>query len=159
MYADRIAMKELESETHAKFDQMIDTTGRTEDITDWPMPRAFGRLSSTGNAIAIALNNLSKDELDVLPKPILDKLSNKVKIEYRYPYDAYDYIITYDGREYPMEKALLKIQNDFEDACEDRLRENQHAKDLQDKVRTSRGLGTLPKWNPSTSSGSKGNGQ
>src|SRR4051812_34623441 len=46
MYADRIAMKDLESETHSKFDQMIDTAGRNEDITDWPMPRAFGRLSS-----------------------------------------------------------------------------------------------------------------
>lgn len=146
-YADRIKMKELDEETHAKFDQMIDTTGRNEDITDWPQPRAFGRLSSNGNAIAIELNNLSKEDLDVLPKPVLDKLSNKVKIEYKYPLDTFDYYLTYDGREYPIDKAMNKIQNDFEDACEQTLAENQNGKDLQDLNRKERKLEALKPWN------------
>lgn len=156
MYADRIKMKELEEETHAKFDQMIDTTGRNEDITDWPQPRAFGRLSSTGSAIAIELNNLSKEDLDVLPKPVLDKLSNKVKIEYKYPYDNYDYFLTYDGREYPMDKAMNKIQKDFEDACEQTLAENQNSKDMQDLNRKSRKLDVLKPWNETVKQGSQG---
>lgn len=143
MYADRIATKAIEEETHAKFDQMIDTTGRTEDITDWPMPKAYARLSGTGDAIAIELNNLSKEDLDAIPGPVLDRLSNKVKIKYRYPYDSYDYFLTYDGKEYPADKALNKLQADFEDACENRLLENQHTNDLHDLDRRSRGLQPL----------------
>lgn len=160
MYADRIQLKELESETHSKFDQMIETTGRNEDITDWPHPRSFARLSGSGSAIAIELNNLTKEDLEVLPKPVLDKLSNKVKIEYRYPYDAYEYTLTYDGRELPMEKAMNKMQDDFEEACEQTLRDNQNGKDLQDLDRKSRGLDKLEKWDPNSgSSSAKGNRQ
>lgn len=143
MYADRIALQAIESEMHSKFDQMIDTTGRNEDITDWPIPKAFARLSGSGSALSIELNNLSKEDLDVIPGPVLDKLSNKVKIEYRYPYDSYEYFLTYDGKEYPAQKALNKLQADFEVACEDRLRENQHSKDLHDLDRKSRGLEPL----------------
>jgi hypothetical protein len=141
--ADRIKMKELDYETSSKFDQMIETTGRNEDITDWPSPRAYARLSSNGSAIAIEVSNLSKEDLDVLPKEVNDKLSNKIKIEYKYPFDSYEYYLTYDGREYPMEKAMLKMQRDYEDACEQRLRDNQHAKDLHDLDRKSRGLGPI----------------
>lgn len=157
--ADRIKMKELEYETSNRFAQMIEVTGRNEDITDWPSPRAYGRLSTSGNAIAIELNNLSKEDLDVLPDEVNNKLSNKIKIEYKYPLDSYQYYLTYDGREYPMDKAMLKMQRDFEDACEQRLRDNQHAADLNDLDRRSRGLGTLPKWNNSIGSGAKGNSQ
>ncbi len=147
LLADRIKMKELDFETSSKFDQMIETTGRNEDITDWPSPRANARLSSNGSAIAIEATNLSKEDLDVLPKEVNDKLSNRIKIEYKYPLDTYEYYLTYEGREYPMDKAMLKMQRDYEDSCEQRLRDNQHAKDMQDLDRKSRALNPLRPWN------------
>jgi hypothetical protein len=71
-----------------------------------------------------------------------------------YPYDKYEYVRTYDGRELPMEKALAKMQNDFEDACEDRLRENQHTRDLRRLDRKSRGLDPIPVKSSPSKSGS-----
>lgn len=74
---------------------------------------------------------------------LLDELSNKVKIRDMYPYDTFEYILIYDGRGFPMQKAPAKMQVDFEDECEDRLNENQHSKDLHELDRKSRGLGRL----------------
>lgn len=139
-YADRIQMREIASVAHQKFDQMIEATGRTEDIMDFPIQGASGRLSGAEDGLVIELNNVSKEDLDVLPPPVLEKLSNKVKIKYNYPYDTYDYFLTYAGRELPLKKAFLKIQADFETACEDRLRENAHTKGLWEQDRKIRGF-------------------
>lgn len=144
MYANRIEMVEIQAHTNNKFSQMIGATRNTTEIIDFPIPGANSRLSGESDSLAIEVNNVSKEELDVLPPHVLDKLSNKVKIKYMYPYDKYEYVLTYDGRELLMEKALAKMQNDFEDACEDRLRENQHTRDLHELDRKSRGLGPIP---------------
>jgi hypothetical protein len=143
MYADRAKSKILGEEIHQKFDQMIETTGKNEEIADFPTPGATGRLVGTKDSIAIELTNLSKEDLGVIPPEVLKKLSNKVKIEYKYPYDKYDYFITYDGREMPLQKGLNELQEDFEEACVGRLIENQRTKELWYLDRNSRGVPAL----------------
>lgn len=138
MYSDRKHTKQLGEEMHQKFDQMIEATGRTEELADFPTPGAIGRLKGTKDSIAIELTNLSKEDLGVIPPQVLEKLSNKVKIEYKYPYDKYAYFITYSGIEMPLEKGLNKLQEDFEDACIGRLIENQNTKQLWQKDRETR---------------------
>ena len=123
---------------------MIGATRKTNQIENFPVSGANSKLTSETDSLAIEVSNVSKEDLDVLPPQVLDKLSNKVKIRYMYPYDKFEYVLTYDGREFPMQKALAKMQVDFEDACEDRLRENQHTRDLHGLDRKSRGLGPLP---------------
>ncbi len=144
MFANRLEMKEIEQKTNDKFSQMLGAVRKTNDLPDFPISGASSKLTSENDSLAIEVNNVSKEQLDVLPPKILDKLSNKVKIRYMYPYDKFEYVLTYDGRELPMQAALGKMQMDFEDACEDRLRENQHAKDLHTLDRKSRGLQPIP---------------
>jgi len=140
MYSTRVQEKYLGEEMHQKFDQMIEATGKTEELADFPTPGAIGRLKGTKDSLAIELTNLSKEDLGVIPPQVLNKLSNKVKIEYKYPYDKYDYFITYSGIEMPLEKGLNKLQEDFEDACIGRLIENQNTKELWEKDRKVRGV-------------------
>lgn len=153
-FANRIEIKEIETKTNDKFAQMIGATRKTNEIENFPVSGANSKLSGENDSLAIEVNNVSKEDLDVLPAKILDKLSNKVKIRYMYPYDKFEYILTYEGREFPMQKALAKMQVDFEDACEDRLRENQHTRDLHGLDRKSRGLGPVPVDTSATSKGS-----
>lgn len=145
MFANRIEMKEIQDKTQDKFSQMLGAVRNTNEIPDFPISGANSKLTSENDSLAIEVNNVSKEQLDVLPPKILDKLSNKVKIRYMYPYDKFEYVLTYDGRELPMQAALGKMQMDFEDACEDRLRENQHSRDLHALDRKSRGLDPLPR--------------
>lgn len=139
-YSNRMDREQIAIETKQKFDQMIAVAGRGERIDNFPVEGAVSVFSTSNNAISLEQNNLSKEDLDVLPPRVLDKLSNKVKIEYQYPYDKFEYIITYDGREMPFKRASNKIQNDFEDACEDRVRENEYNRFLQNKDREMRGM-------------------
>ncbi len=154
MFANRIEMKEIETKTNDKFAQMLEATRNSNEIVDFPVSGAVSKLTSETDSLAIEVSNVSKEELDVLPQKVLDKLSNKVKIRYMYPYDKFEYVLTYDGREFPMQTALAKMQVDFEDACEDRLRENQHTRDLHGLDRKSRGLGQIPTSGSSTGKGS-----
>lgn len=140
MYSTRSQEKFIGEEMHQKFDQMIEATGKTEELADFPTPGAIGRLKGTKDSIAIELSNLSKEDLGVIPPQVLEKLSNRVKIEYKYPYDKYDYYITYSGIEMPLEKGLNKLQEDFEDACIGRLIENQTTKENWEKHRKTRGV-------------------
>lgn len=140
MYSNRIQKKYLSDEMNQKFNQMIESTGRSEELADFPTPGAIGKLKGTKDSLSIELTNLSKEDLGVIPPQVLEKLSNKVKIEYKYPYDKYDYFITYSGIEMPLEKGLNKLQEDFEDACIGRLIENQNTKELWEKDRKIRGV-------------------
>jgi hypothetical protein len=123
-FARRIEKEELYSEVHKKFIQMIEVTNRSDEIKNFPTVGASATFLSTDESISIEARNLSNEDLDVLPVTILEKLEPKVKIKYYYPYDKFDYFLTYNNRELPLEKAFNKIQSDFEDACEDRVLEN-----------------------------------
>lgn len=164
MYADRIQTKFLASEMHKKFDQMVETTGRTEELEDFPTPGAIGNIKGTKDSLSIELTNLSKEDLTVFPPKVLEKLDNKVKIEYKYPYDKYDYFITYEGKELPLDKGLNKIQEEFEEACVARLIENQNTKELWAKDRKDRGVdafkgGGYEKTYPTSQGTGKASGQ
>lgn len=117
MVVGRIERSELAQEAEQKFQQMIELASRTEDIQNFPAQGAVSKVSAVNDSLAIEMNNLSKEDLDVLPPQILEKLSPKVKIYYHYPYDKFEYYLTYNERELPMMKAFLKIQNDFEESC------------------------------------------
>lgn len=117
MVVGRIERSELVQEAEKKFQQMIELASRTEDIQNFPAQGAVSKVSAVNDSLAIEMNNLSKEDLDVLPPQILEKLSPKVTIYYHYPYDKFEYYLTYNERELPMNKAFLKIQNDFEESC------------------------------------------
>lgn len=153
--ATRLQLSQISSAMNQKFNQMIETTNRGEEISDFPTTGAISKISGTTDSMAMEISNLSKEDLDVIPPKVLEKLSNKVKIHYKYPYDKFDYFLTYDGREYPMEKALNKLQADFEDACEERTRENQNTEGLWELDRKIRGYSPLQKGGSGSTGGSK----
>lgn len=123
-FSGRLQRESLLSEAKIKFEDAIVNNGRPSEISDFPAKGSHSKIAGTEGALSLEMNNLSKDELDVLPKEILDKLDSKVKINYYFPYDKFEYLLTYDGRELPMMKAFSKIQKDFEEACEIRKKEN-----------------------------------
>jgi hypothetical protein len=87
------------------------------------------------------MNSLSKEELKFLTPEVLDKLGPRVRIHYMYPYEKFEYYLTYSGEELPMKKALHKMQDDFEDACALQRVEVRRSRDAdeRERIKTNRG--------------------
>lgn len=120
----RLDREALLVEMQGKFDQAISNTGRPSTMDNFPANGTQSKLSGSEGALTIEVSNLAKEDLDLLPKEVLDKLESKVKINYFYPYDKFEYHLTYDGKEMPMQAALLKVQKDMEYFCEKRMIDN-----------------------------------
>lgn len=119
VFANRIQSNTLRQKLPPKFESMIDTTNRRNVIRDFPVAGSNANLgSSDDGALELSMENLSKEDLEFLPPTVLNKIGNKVKIKYQYPLDRFDYVVSYDGKDLPMERAFGKIQDDFESACE-----------------------------------------
>lgn len=131
-FVGRWEKEELLNQSKEKFDLMIHNTGRPSEFSDFPVAGSLSKVESSKGSINIEMTGLAKDELDFLDKEILDKLSPKVKVKYFYPYDKFEYAITYDGVEQPMEKGLGKIQQDMEKRCELRVIENKEYRQWYD---------------------------
>ena len=120
----RLDREALQYEAQMNFEQAIQNTGRPNVIDHFPATGTQSKLSTSLGALTIEMDKLDKEDLDVIPKEILDKLEAKVKINYYYPYDKFEYLVTYAGKEQPMQSALLKVQKEMEDHCERRMIDN-----------------------------------
>lgn len=141
-FSGRLVKEELLVQSKEKFDMMIVNNERSNEIHDFPTVGAHSKMMASKGAIDIEMVNLPKDGLDVLPPEILTKLSAKVKLHYLYPYDKFEYFLTYDDKELPMDKALGKIQQDMESACELRMFDNREYREWYEKGRSGTGSGS-----------------
>lgn len=112
----RLEREELLSESQDMFEQAIQNTGRARDMDGFPARGTKSKVYGSQGALSLEVNHLEKEDLDFMPKELLDKLGPKMKVNYLYPNDKFEYHLTYDGKELPMEKAFLKIQKDMETA-------------------------------------------
>lgn len=118
MSSNRVQRSYLQSQLVPKIESLIDETNRRNPIADFPVNGTASTLSSSEDGhLSLSMENLPKDDLEFLPPQIKEKLGSNVKIKYLYPYDKFDYVISYGGKELPMQKAFYKIQDDFEEAC------------------------------------------
>lgn len=131
----RLDREVLQDETQIKFEQAIMNTGRPNEMDNFPAVGTNSKISGSKGALTLEMTNLQKEDLDVFPKEILDKIEPKVKINYYYPYDKFEYLLTYDGKEQPMGVALLRVQKDMESHCERRMVENQEYRAWYKKTR------------------------
>jgi hypothetical protein len=120
----RLDREALQYEAQIKFEQAIQNTGRPNVMDHFPATGSQSKVSASPAALTIEMDKLDKEDLDVIPKEILDMLEPKVKIHYYYPYDKFEYLVTYAGKEQPIESALLKVQKAMEDHCERRMVDN-----------------------------------
>jgi hypothetical protein len=120
----RLDREALQYEAQMKFEQAIENTGRPNVMDHFPATGTQSKVSASPGALTIEMDKLDKEDLDVIPKEILDMLEPKVKIHYYYPYDKFEYLVTYAGKEQPIESALLKVQKAMEDHCERRMVDN-----------------------------------
>lgn len=120
----RLQREELLAETQVKFDQAIMNTGRPYMMEHFPAPQAFSKVFASPGALSLEMRNFEKETLDFLSPEVLKKLEPKVKLNYYFPYDKFEYFLTYNGKELPMQDALLLVQKDMESACEIRMIEN-----------------------------------
>lgn len=117
-FANRVQRSFLEDQLVPKIENMIEVTNRRNPIADFPINGTSSNLSSSEEGhLSIAMENLPKEELDFLPPQIVEKIGNKVKIKYHYPLDKFDYVISYNGKELPMDQAFHKMQDEFESVC------------------------------------------
>ena len=117
-FANRVQRSHIESRIIPKVENMIDVTNRRDPISDFPLNGTSANLSSSEEGhLSIAMENLPKENLDFLPPEIVEKIGNNVKINYHYPLDKFDYVISYDGKDLPMDQAFHKMQDDFESVC------------------------------------------
>jgi len=120
----RLQREELIAETQVKFDQAIMNTGRPYMMEHFPAPQAFSKVFASQGSLSLEMRNFEKESLDFLSPEVLKKLEGKVRLNYHFPYDKFDYFLTYNGKELPMQDALLLVQKDMEAACEIRMIEN-----------------------------------
>jgi hypothetical protein len=116
-YAFRPKEEALLDESQKKFEQVIVNNERPALIENFPEKGASSEVTASKGALTIEMSSLSKYDLSVIPKEVLNNLDPKIKINYVYPYDKYEYFLTYKNRELPMRKALNELQEDYEDAC------------------------------------------
>ena len=120
----RLQREELIVETQVKFDQAIMNTGRPYMMEHFPAPQAFSKVFASQGSLSLEMRNFERESLDFLSPDILQKLEGKVRLNYHFPYDKFDYFLTYNGKELPMQDALIQVQKDMEAACEIRMIEN-----------------------------------
>jgi hypothetical protein len=138
-FSGRLEREDLLVQSKDKFDMMILNTERPSDFDNFPAVGAQSKMMSSNGAMDIEMSNLSKEGLDVFAPEILAKLSPKVKVKYFYPYDKFQYILTYDNKELPMGKALGKMQQEMEKACEVQMIDNREYREWYEKGRTGSG--------------------
>jgi hypothetical protein len=132
MFSKRREQAPLISEIQTKFDQMILNVVPEEVIVDFPIRGASSTpYSSEDGDIIMSMNNLPQAELDFIPPETLKKLGKNVNVHYKYPYDTFDYYVTYEGNEVPLDRALQKMLDEFEDACILRMMENKRIKGIE----------------------------
>lgn len=132
MFTKRREIPPLMEELKVNFDHMIVNTDSHNLITDFPARGSSAQISGTEDGtIMISMNNLSQEELDFIPPESLKKLGKGVNIHYKYPYDSFEYFVTYDGVEQPLSKAMYKMLDEFEDACILRMRKNKDVKEVE----------------------------
>lgn len=136
MFAKRKDVPLLVSELQAKFDQMINNVDTESVITNFPMEGGSAIVSSsTDGSIMISMKDLNPGSLDFIPSKTLKKLEKNVKIQYKYPYDSFDYFLTFEGEELPIAKAVQKIGEEFETSCIVQQIENGWTRDGEKRMR------------------------
>lgn len=123
-FTTRLKREELYAEAQVKFETAILNNERSDEMENFPVVGTRSKISTSQNTLILEMSNFSKDDLNVIPKEILEKLEPKVKINYYFPYDKFEYLLTYEGKELPMNKALQKVQAEMETLCEMREIEN-----------------------------------
>ena len=132
MFTKRRDVPPLMEAIKTNFDLMVENTDSHNLIQDFPARGSSALISgSEEGTLMISMNNLSQEDLDFIPPESLKKLGKNVNIHYKYPYDAFEYFVTYDGVEQPIDKAIYKMMDEFEDACILRMKENRRIKEVE----------------------------
>lgn len=140
MFVKRREKEPLQDEIKNKFDEMVLNAGTEEVINEFPSKGSSAAVSSDNEAIIITMHNLPQAELDFIPPETLKKMGRSVSIHYKYPYDNYEYFVSYEGEEIELNRAMGKMLNEFEDACILRKMENARARAIRKKDDKDSGL-------------------
>lgn len=138
-FSGRLEREDLLRQKQEKFDLMILNTDRSSELKDFPADGTLSKMMSSNGTIDIEMSNLTKEGLEVFSPEILAKLSPKVKIKYFYPYDKFEYVVTFENKELPIGKALGKMQQEMEQACELRMFDNKEYREWYEKGKNGRG--------------------
>ncbi len=129
----RLQREDFLKETKIQFEKIIQNNERTDEIENFPAIGSNSKLIPDEGNLSIEMEQLPKEKLDVLPKEILDKLASKVRVNYKFPYDKFEYILTYSGTELPMKEAFLKIQGEMEEICNLQMKSNHESREWYNK--------------------------
>jgi hypothetical protein len=136
-----------------KFEEIIENNQRADEIEHFPVQGTQSKLKAEPGSLSIEMKNLTKDELDFFPKEVLDKLDTKVSVKYFFPYDRFEYDLSYEGKQLPMDQALNKIQGEMEASCAQNMRKNHEDREWYNKDLTSNKLAPYKPKSNSVQSG------
>ncbi len=118
LYARRREKPPIIEKMTSDFDRMILQADVREDIQDFPRKGLTSKVSSFEGSIMISMSNFQKkDEMKFLPPEIAKKIGSSVHIRYFYPIDRFEYTLPYDGANFSLDEAFLRMQDEFEVAC------------------------------------------
>ncbi len=133
----RIQRESILEESKQRFEEIVDNNNRSSDIENFPEKGTNSKIIPELGHLSIEMTQLSKEKLDIFPKEVLEKLDSKIKVNYFFPYDRFEYVLAYNGKELPMQEALNQIQGAMETDCAFVMRKNHenrewYNKDLKD---------------------------
>jgi hypothetical protein len=108
----------------SKFEKIIDGAKRGRSIANFPLEGTTSEMSTAPGVLVLTVKHLPREELTFFPEEVLKKLGDSVQIRYSYPVERFEYLVSYEGKELPMNKAFNLLQDDFEDFCMARASEN-----------------------------------
>jgi hypothetical protein len=149
----RLQRESILEESKLRFEQIVQNNNRSSEIQNFPVKGTLSKMIADQGHLSIEMTQLSKEELDIFPKEVIEKLDAKVRVNYFFPYDRFEYVLAYNGKELPMRDALLKIQGEMEIACALDMQKNHENREWYNKSLRDNKL--MP-YNPEPSSTGQG---
>ena len=139
LHTSRILLRQsLKDKMAAEFEKIIDGAKLREGIPDFPTKGQKASLLSNENSLVLKINSLDTETISFLPEETISKISPWIMIRYYYPIDKFEYVVTFNNEELPLQKAMTRIQSEFESACYNRFWENVSIRKSNSKERNGR---------------------
>ena len=155
----RLQRESILEESKLRFEQIVQNNNRPSEIQNFPVKGTLSKMIADQGHLSIEMTQLSKEELDIFPKEVLEKLDAKIRVNYFFPYDRFEYVLAYNGKELPMQDVLLKMQGEMEIACAFNMKKNHENREWYNKSLKENGLSPFAPNSGDNSASVKSSGQ
>ncbi len=140
-FADRFLEEEIRRRKQAEFQSIaMSDPRRAGAMENFPVRGAVSELQGgEDGTLEIRASAIPVEDQTFFTPEIRAKIGDSMRVSFYYPIDKFHYSFVYEGQEYPFEKAIFRIREDYETECvEFANRQNEYRRN-QENAGRSRG--------------------